>query len=118
MSSAPPPAFRPLPIRAFNALGRGASKLGVRGFSLAEDSLLAAARSAAKSSDFGSETFLTGLRVLLDSLERDAALNAFGRYFAQRQVLELLVCRLRLVDWRKRHAEVAAQRIVRPLFVL
>ncbi len=118
MSHAPPPPFRPLPIRAFNALGRGASKLGVRGFSLGEGSLLAAARSEAKLDDLGPETFLPGLRVLLESLERDAKLNAFGRYFARRQVLELLICRLRLVDWRSRHPEVAAQRITRPLFVL
>lgn len=118
MSLAPPPPFRPLPIRAFNALGRGAAKLGVRGFSLAEGSLLAAARAEARLDDFGPETFVAGLRVLLDSLERDAKLNAFGRYFARRQLLELLATRLRLVDWRRRNPEVSAQRIVRPLFVL
>ncbi len=118
MSHEPPPPFRPLPIRAFNALGRAASKLGVHGFSLAERSLLAAARGEAKLEDFGPETFLPGLRVLLESLEREAQLNAFGRYFARRQVLELLVCRLRLVAWRKAHPEVEAQRIARPLFVL
>jgi hypothetical protein len=118
MSSAPPPPFRPLPIRAFNALGRGAAHLGVRPFSLRESALLAAARAETKLEDFGPETFATGLRVLLDSLERDARLNAFGRYFARRQVLELLATRLRLVDWRKRHPEVEKQEIVRPLFVL
>ena len=118
MSHAPPPPFRPLPIRAFNALGRGASRLGVRGFSLAQSPLLAAARAEAKLDDLGSESFLPGLRVLLASLEADARLNAFGRYYARRQVLELLICRLRLVDWRKRHAEVAEQQITRPLFVL
>jgi hypothetical protein len=118
MPHAPPPPFRPLPIRVFNALGRAGTRLGVRGFSLAEESLLAAARAEAKLPDFGAETFLTGLRVLLASLERDAKLSAFGRYFARRQVLELLVTRLRLVDWRKQHSEVEKQEIARPLFVL
>ncbi len=118
MSHAPPPPFRPLPIRAFNALGRGAAKLGVRGFSLAQDSLLAAASKAARLEDFGSATFLPGLRTLIDSLERDARLNAFGRYYARRQIHELLVTRLQLVDWRKHHAEVEKQEIVRPLFVV
>jgi len=118
MPHAPPPPFRPLPIRVFNALGRAGTQFGVRGFSLAEESLLAAARAEAKLPDFGLETFLTGLRVLLASLERDARLNAFGRYFARRQVLELLVTRLRLVDWRKQHPEVEKQEIARPLFVL
>ena len=115
---APPPPFRPLPIRAFNALGRGAAKLGVPGFSLVEESLLAAARAETGLDDFGPDTYLGGLRVLLGSLERDAKLNAFGRYFARRQVLELLATRLRLVDWRKRNPEVEKQEIVRPLFVL
>jgi hypothetical protein len=118
MSHAPPPAFRPLPIRAFNALGRGAARLGMRGFSLCEDSLLNAARSATGLHDFGPESFRTGLRVLLASLENESKLNAFGRYFARRQVLELLACRLQLVDWRRRHPEVEKQEIVRPLFVL
>jgi hypothetical protein len=118
MSQAPPPAFRPPPIRAFNALGRAAAKLGVRGFSLDEDALLGAARRESELADFGPDSFRTGLRVLLESLERDAKLNAFGRYFARRQVLELLVARLRLVDWRKRHPEVEKQEIARPLFVI
>ena len=99
MSHAPPPPFRPLPIRAFNALGRAAARLGVRGFSLDEDSLLGAARQQTGLADFGPDTFRAGLRVLLDSLERDARLNAFGRYYAQRQVLELLVSRR---DWIER----------------
>jgi hypothetical protein len=118
MTHAPPPPHRPLPIRAFNALGRSASRLGVRGFSLAESSLLSAARAETGLDDFGPDTFRAGLGVLLASLERDAKLNPFGRYFARRQVLELLATRLRLVDWRSRHPEVEKQEIVRPLFVL
>jgi len=118
MSHAPPPPFRPLPIRAFNALGRGAARLGVRGFSLEAESLLSAARAATGLADFGPESFRVGFDVLLGSLECDAKLNAFGRYFARRQLLELLICRLQLVDWRRRHPEVEKQEIVRPLFVL
>ncbi len=118
MSEAPLEPFRPLPLRLANAFGRGASKLGWRGISLDEARVLARARAAARLEDFGDESFRPGLRVLLDSLEREARLNPFGRYFARRQVLELLVCRLRLVDWRKGHPEVAKQEIRRPLFVL
>jgi hypothetical protein len=118
MSHAPPPPFRPLPIRAFNAAGRVARRLGVRGFAFDEDTVLAAARAQANLDDFGPASFLPGLRTLIGSLERDAKLNAFGRYFARRQLAELLVTRLRLVDWRKRNPEVEKQEIARPLFVL
>jgi LPS sulfotransferase NodH len=80
--------------------------------------VLGAARAQTKLADFGPDSFLPGLRALIASLEHDAKLNAFGRYFAQRQLTELLATRLRLVDWRRRHPEVEKQEIVRPLFVL
>lgn len=118
MSHAPPPPFRPPPIRAFNAAGRFAARLGVRGFAFDEDVVLSAARAQAKLDDFGPASFLPGLRTLIASLERDAKLNAFGRYFARRQLVELLVTRLRLVHWRTCNPEVEKQEIVRPLFVL
>ncbi len=119
MSAPPlPRPFRPLPLRAANALGRGLARVGVRGISLAEERLLAAARRATGLADFGDEEFRAGLRALLASLEAQARLTAFGRYFARRQILELLSHRLQLVDWRKRHPEVASQQIARPLFVL
>ncbi len=101
-----------------NAAGLALARLGVRGFSLAEDRLLAIARRRTSLEDFGPKTFLPGLRRLLESLECDAQLTAFGRYFAQRQVLELLIHRLRLIDYRKQHPELARERIERPLFVL
>ncbi len=110
--------FRPLPIRAMNALGRGLARLGSRPISLEESSLLGAASRATGLSDFGPESFLPGLRKLLESLEADARLTLFGRYFARRQLLELLTHRLQLADHRKRNPAVAEQEIRRPLFIL
>ncbi len=111
-------APRPLPLRSFNAIGRSLTRLGWKGFRLDEEGLLARARRQARLDDFGADSFRPGLRRLLESLERDAELNPFGRFFAQRQVLELLGHRLRLVDHRGRHPEVTDQKIERPLFVL
>ena len=113
-----PAPFRPVPLRAANALGRGLGSLGWRGLRLDEDRLLGLARQQTKLDDFGPDSFLLPLRKLLDSLERDAQLNAFGRFFARRQLVELLGHRLQLVDHRKRHPEVADQQIRRPLFVM
>ena len=108
----------PLPLRAFNALGRGAERLGWRTLRLEEADLLARASRMARLDDFGPETFRPGLARLVESLERDAKLHTFGRFFARRQILELLVHRLQLVDYRKRHPELELERIERPLFVL
>ena len=111
--------FRPLPIRAMNAAGRALAHVGVVPISLSEDSLLAAAsRQNGGLSDFGPETFLPGLRKLLESLEGESRLTLFGRYFARRQMLELLGHRLQLTDYRKRHPEIAEEQIRRPLFIL
>jgi hypothetical protein len=110
--------FRPLPIRGLNAIGRTLVRFGQTPIALDEAALLEAARRQTGLSDFGPESFRPGLRKLLDSLERDARLTLFGRYFARRQVLELLSHRLLLTEHRKRHPEVAAQPIRQPLFIL
>ena len=113
-----PRPFRPLPIRALNFAGRVLAAAGVRRPSLAEDELLAAARRATGLDDFGAESFRAGLARLLESLEGEAQLTTLGRGMARATVVGALETRLRLVDWRKRHPEVAAQEIRRPLFVL
>jgi hypothetical protein len=110
--------FRPLPIRGLNALGRGLARLGVVPISLAREDLLAAARRQAGLEDFGSRDFEPGLDKLLESLEGESRLTLFGRYFARRQLLELLGHRLELADWRSRRPEIAEQRIQRPLFIV
>jgi hypothetical protein len=115
---AAPKPFRPLPIRALNFAGRALRTLGVRLPSLDEASLLAAAERTAGLADFGAESFRPGLRELLRCLESEAQLTTLGRAMARGHVLGALATRLRLVDWRKRHAEVAAQEIRAPLFVL
>ena len=114
----PPPPHRPLPMRVMNHLGRGLVRSGLALPRLDEGRLLAAARRRTGLDDFGQGTFREGLRRLIESLERDARLNQVGRLFAHRQILELLVHRLRLTDHRVNHPEVSAQRIERPLFVI
>jgi hypothetical protein len=110
--------FRPLPIRALNALGRGLARLGSVPISLDQEDLMATARRQTGLEDFGPADFEPGLGKLLASLESESRLTLFGRYFARRQILELLGHRLELTDWRKRRPEIAEQRIARPLFIV
>jgi hypothetical protein len=113
-----PAPFRPLPIRALNALGRSLEWRGRALFDLDPESLLARARKATGLTDFGDPSFRSGYLRLLRSLEEDAKLSAFGRFFARRQIHELLVHRLELSAYRRQHPEVARQRIERPIFVI
>ncbi|HMJ51860.1 MAG TPA: sulfotransferase [Polyangiaceae bacterium] len=116
--STPPPPHRPLPVRLLNGMGRLAFHVTGQLPRLDEASLLEAARRRTGLSDFGPERFREGLRVLLRSLEEDAALNAMGRIVARAQVVHALAVRQRLVDHRRRHPGLAEIRIARPLFVL
>jgi hypothetical protein len=110
--------FRPLPIRVMNAIGRGLARIGVVPISLQPESILAAASKETGLSDFGDDSFRPGFIKLLESIEADARLTLFGRYFARRQILELASHRLQLVDYRNQHPEVAEEVIRQPLFIL
>ena len=109
---------RPGALRGMDLVGRALARVGWRGFALDIDSLMATARQEARLDDFGGDAFMPALRLLLESIEAEARLSAFGRYFARRQMVEVLMHRLRLTDYRQKHPEVAEQKIKRPLLVL
>ena len=113
-----PPPHRPFLVRSINALGRLLARLGPALPRLDEAELLAAARKRTSLDDFGPDHFRIGLRVLIDSIEREAELNQVGRFTARKLILDLLCLRLRLIDHWKRHPEVMEEKIERPLFVL
>jgi hypothetical protein len=110
--------FRPMPIRAMNALGRMLATRGIVPIDLSDEGLMRAAARQTALSDFGPDTFRPGLARLVRSLEVDGHLTLFGRYFARRQIMELLSHRLRLVEYRKRHPKIADEVIRQPLFIL
>ncbi len=110
--------FRPLPIKALNAVGRALAVLGRVPIDLSKAGLMRTARRQTQLLDFGLPSFEPGLEKLLEALEGEARLNLFGRYFARRQMLELLTHRLRLTDYRKHHQSVVFERIERPLFIV
>jgi hypothetical protein len=86
--------------------------------SLDEASLLEEARVSTGLDDFGAPSFREGLQRLLDSLEREARLNAIGRLIAHGEVLRHLQNRLRVTaDW-KRWPEMGNVAIEKPIFVV
>jgi hypothetical protein len=82
-----------------------------------ESALLADARRKAGLEDFGDEAFRTPLRVLLASLA-EAPLNAVGTTVLRTSIRRSLVQRLRAEDWRRRHPEIAEERIEQPLVIV
>ncbi len=76
-----------------------------------------AAREAAGYSDFGSDDYLEGLQVLLDSFEREADLTSQGRMIARKMIVSALSGRLTSEAGFSRypaHVDVAVER---PVFV-
>ena len=105
-------------IRAVNALGSVWNRIGPPLVSLDERDLLSAAARATGLEDFGDDDFREPLRRLLSCLEAEADLTLLGRIAARRDLTGLLETRLRLVEDRKRHPEIAAQHIAAPIFIV
>jgi hypothetical protein len=84
---------------------------------LSLESLLADARAQAKLEDFGDPRFRDGLAVLLETYETTANLSPAGRKRTRRRLLQLLATRLRVEEAWKRHPEVRAIPLRRPVYL-
>jgi Sulfotransferase family len=105
-------------IHTINGAGVILNLFGLRFVSLDEQSLLDAACRATGLDDFGEAEFREPFRRLLDGLESEADLTLLGRIAAHRDLVGLLINRLRLVEDRKKNPEIAAERIVAPIFIV
>jgi hypothetical protein len=78
-----------------------------------EESLVRSAIEATGLRDFGGETFREGLRKLIETYESHD-FDERGRKRNHRRLLGLLVTRLQLEDWWKRHPEILERPLVAP----
>ena len=85
--------------------------------SLDEGSILAEARARAGLSDFGDESFREPLRRTLHAFETEAGLNEAGRIAQRERTIGLLVNRLRVEDWLRRHPEILDEKIHAPIVI-
>ena len=79
-----------------------------------EESVLEDARRATGLSDFGSDDFREGLRVLLRTYA-EGPLTERGRRSSRRRVVGLLATRLRVAEALRRHAEIARRELPHPM---
>lgn len=85
---------------------------------LDEASLIASATDATGLDDFGDDAWREPFRRLLVSLREEADLNLIGRLRTRSELLQLLEARLQVEDWYKRHPEIDAEVIDRPIIIL
>ena len=85
--------------------------------SLDENSILAEARARAGLADFGDESFREPLRRTLHAYDAEAGLNEAGRIAQRERTIGLLVNRLRVEDWLRRHPEILDEKIHAPIVI-
>jgi sulfotransferase family protein len=108
----------PLPVRAFNAAGGALRAVGLPVVRLDAATLCERARRATGLEDFGDPWFREPLGVLLEAMEREAAMHTLGRVIARTDLTRLLENRLRMTDVLARHPDITAAPVARPLFVV
>src|SRR5262245_29881740 len=82
------------------------------------DELIAEATRISGLDDFGDVPFREALDALVDSLSRDANVEGTVRDGAFEMLKGVLLKRLRLVDDRKQHPEIARETITAPIFIV
>src|SRR5262249_46289466 len=85
---------------------------------LEAEALLAAARAETGLDDFGDGRFAERLRLLAHALVTEGRLSAVGRMMAHRQLLQLLVNRLKVQALVARHPEIAREEIRAPIVIV
>jgi hypothetical protein len=86
--------------------------------SLLVDGILAAAAERAGTGSYDSMTFMQGLRILVDDVNRSSAVTESGREGLRKIYVGLLVNRLRVARWLREHPETMAAPVPRPVFVI
>lgn len=114
----PASAYHRRPFRLANSVLRGLNKLGVARATLQESALLDIARKKTGLSDFGDESFLVPMRVLLNSLEEEAELHPLGRFLANQSIVRILKHRLLLEDLLKREPQILDREIAPPVAIV
>jgi hypothetical protein len=85
--------------------------------SLTRHQVVESAVQATQLDDLGEPTWQEGLDRLLEDLDRSAKLNALGATIVEAELTGYLSNRLRIVDWRANHPDVAQGKVQRPLVI-
>ncbi|MCB1688912.1 MAG: sulfotransferase [Halioglobus sp.] len=109
-----PPGY----IQLINAIGERLERMALVKPELSAEQLMKRAQQKTGLKTWGDDAFRPGLDQLIAALNTQAQLSQVGRITAYYNLLDHLCVRLRLNNYRATRPEVAAQTIVRPLFIL
>lgn len=118
MDNAPSTRHHPLPVKLVNGALRLMNAFGRAKIDLSEESLCTAARRETGLERFGDESFLPGLRVLLNALDSESHLNPYGRLHAKMETTAALKNRLWANACFEANPEILQRKITAPLVVV
>ena len=81
------------------------------------DSILNDAKEKTSLEDFGNDSFVEGLNILINSCITEARFNDVGCYAIKEVLSQHTTNRLYVQDWIKRHPEILDEKIDRPLII-
>lgn len=102
--------YRPVPARLFNRVMDAGGNLGLSR-RLETNRLLDAARRKTGLSDFGDDSFVPALEVLVDSINDEAELTPTGRLIQKSRLIGALVHRLRIEEVIRQHPEIESMEL-------
>jgi len=106
--------YRPAPIAIANRVGK---LFAFDRRPISVDDVLAAAKRKSGLSDFGDEAFMEPLEILVDSINREAALNSVGRIIIRGRIVGVLINKLVAQDAIARHPEILDVRVEAPIVI-
>jgi len=109
--------YRPAAIAIANRVGRLLSGVGIGGRPITVGDVLADAQRKMGLHDFGDEGFLEPLEVLVDSINREAALNPVGHMIIRGRIIGVLANKLVTQNTIKQHPEILDIPVEAPIVV-
>lgn len=106
--------YRPTPIAIANRMGK---LFGFDRRPISVDDVLATAKRKSGLSDFGDEAFMEPLEILIDSINREAALNSVGRMIIRGRIVGVLINKLVAQDAIARHPEILDIPVEAPIVI-
>lgn len=107
----------PWPIRLLNAVAAKSTRVSRRASCLAFNDLVDTAYARTQLDDPGDRSAFDAFEALLDSVNSEGDLTFFGRFTLRRYLIGKLCNRLRIVEAVKRFADIAEQKIRRPIVI-
>ena len=105
---------KPILFRLINKLGENTSFRQ----KITSEHVLNTAKNKTGFNDYGPDSFINNLDVLIESTQNESRMNFIGRTTLFNSCVQAVVDRLKIYDHIKKHPDIKNNKIVKPIFIL